>query len=218
MEALVVLGTGTEIGKTYASCRIAERWPACCALKPAETGVAEGAQAEDAAQLSLAANHPYQPPRYAYPNPVSPHLEARRLQQRIDLDEIASWVERTAVNLERARVVVETAGGAFSPLTEALVNADLAETLRQRFEVRVGLVAPNRLGVLHDVLATQRALAAHSSAADFILLTQRTPAEATASSNLQELRALQRAPVFALGYGDASPPTLVEYLARAFAG
>ncbi|MCA9644422.1 MAG: dethiobiotin synthase [Polyangiaceae bacterium] len=215
MEALVVLGTGTEIGKTYVSRGLAKAWPGCCALKPVETGVTPGNQAEDAAALSRAANHDYQPPLYAFERPVSPHLEARRMARPIDLLEVRKWVAATARALGRERALVESAGGAFSPLATETFNADLAETLRAGFECRVLLVAPDRLGVLHDVVATQRALAAHSRAADAIVLSQGTAGEQRLG-NAEELRALQPAPVFEVAHGAPSPPTLVRYLEETF--
>ncbi|MEZ4371598.1 MAG: dethiobiotin synthase [Polyangiaceae bacterium] len=214
MEALVVLGTGTEIGKTYVSRGLASAWPGCCALKPVETGVTERAQ--DATVLSSAARHAYTAPLYAFDRPVSPHLEARRTSRPIELPKLAAWVQATATALNRSRVLVESAGGAFSPLGPSTFNADLAEILRDAFNCRVLLVAPDRLGVLHDVLATQRALAAHSRAADAIILSQANAAEYQDLGNATELRALQDAPVFEVAHGAPSPPTLLAYLEMTF--
>ncbi|MGE0326455.1 MAG: ATP-dependent dethiobiotin synthetase BioD [Polyangiaceae bacterium] len=214
MEALVVLGTGTEIGKTYVSRQLASAWTGCCALKPVETGVTE--QAQDAAALSSAAGHGYTPPLYAFERPVSPHLEARRTSCEIELSKLSAWVQTTAAKLTRSRVLVESAGGAFSPLGPRTFNADLAETFRRAFNCRVLLVAPDRLGVLHDVLATQRALAAHSQAADAIILSQPSAAERHDLGNATELRALQGAPVFEVAHGAPSPPTLLAYLEATF--
>jgi len=50
-----------------------------------------------------------------------------------------------------ALTVVETAGGLFSPLDRGLTNFDLVRALRP---AKVLLVAPDRLGVLHDVTTT----------------------------------------------------------------
>ncbi|MCA9627159.1 MAG: dethiobiotin synthase [Myxococcales bacterium] len=224
MEALVILGTGTEIGKTYVSCRIAAAWPDCCALKPVETGFTSNTQAPDASALSEAANHPYRAPRYGFPRPVSPHLEARRLSSPIDLEQLTEWVEETRAALGRERLLIETAGGAFSPLhgepqQTPCFNADLAARLKDSTGCQVALVAADRLGALHEVIATQRALAAHSTAADFIVLSQAHVAGGGGeSSNAEELRILQDRPVFVQAYAAPSPPTLLEYLTRAFHG
>lgn len=210
MEALVVLGTGTEIGKTYVGCQLAAAWSDCCALKPVETGVDPERGASDARALARAAGHHYHPPLYAFAEPVSPHLEARRTQTPIELSAIVGWVQRASTTLGRRRVLVETAGGAFSPLSTETNNADLASVLRARFQARVLLVAEDRLGTLHDVLAAQRALQAHSMAADVIVLSQ--PRGRVESTNARELRVLQGRPVFEVEHGASSPPNLVTYL------
>jgi dethiobiotin synthetase len=84
---------------------------------------------------------------YAWPDPVSPHLAARRAGTEVDLASIQRWVGLQAAPV----VVVETAGGLFSPLGPGLTNLDLTLALAP---TAVLLVAPDRLGVLHDLTAT----------------------------------------------------------------
>jgi len=79
---------------------------------------------------------------------VAPHLAARRAGVRIDLKEIQRWLGEHPAPV----VAVETAGGLFSPLTDkGFTNADLVTALAPAALV---LVAPDRLGVLHDLTAT----------------------------------------------------------------
>lgn len=55
-------------------------------------------------------------------------------------------------------LVMEGAGGLFSPISTSLLNVDLALRLGDRLpQMRVVLVARNRLGVIHECVATVRA-------------------------------------------------------------
>lgn len=186
----VVLGTGTEVGKTQVSVALLHGVVAygssCRGLKPIESGARD--VAEDACALANAAGHPYAPPRYALKDPVSPHLAAEREGVRVELEDVGSWV-REHEHAKDALTLIETAGGAFSPITLQLTNADLAISLEPACWI---LVVGNRLGCLHDTLACVRALEAVARAPDVIVLNDvsATPDQAT-PSNLHELRRLQ---------------------------
>lgn len=156
---ILVLGTGTEIGKTFISTRalgaLAARGARALGVKPVESGLAELRPGEADYERLGAAGIFTAFPCYGLPEPLSPHLAARRAGRALELSEILEWTQ----GLERARAPevtwVETAGGAFSPLSETMVNADLIRALEPSLVV---LVAPDRLGVLHDVRAALSAL------------------------------------------------------------
>ena len=154
---VVVVGTGTGVGKTYVSCALA-RWLAgegrgCRALKPVESGLVGGV-AEDAAALAHAAGHEFVAPVYAFERPVSPHLEARRMGVVVTRSEVVGWVRRYGGDV----TLVETAGGLLSPLTDdGVTNLDVLRWLEAD---RVVVVASDRLGVLHDVSVVKRVLVA----------------------------------------------------------
>jgi dethiobiotin synthetase len=69
----------------------------------------------------------------------------------LHLGPIVTWVDGVTAEY----VVVETAGGLLSPLGAELTNLDLTCALKPD---AVLLVAPDRLGVLHEVTATMFAL------------------------------------------------------------
>jgi dethiobiotin synthetase len=197
---LVVLGTGTEIGKTFVTTAIARalRDHGCSvlALKPVETGCAgadEPPANSDAWQLELASTPgPFRPhPLYAFPEPISPHLAARRASSAIDLERIVSWVSEGEKALQRntlrygaSWVIIETAGGALSPLSDAATNADLARALEPAIWL---LVAPDALGVLHDLRATLTALRALVRLPDLVVLSAARPPDASTGTNAAEL-------------------------------
>lgn len=152
---LVFVGTGTDVGKTHVAVAVAvllrRRGEGVAALKPVETGVREAAP--DATRLAEAAGFHVKHPCYGFEPPISPHLAARQAGQSIDLDLLADWVDRYRARWQ----LVETAGGLLSPLSDCHTNLDLAVRLAPW---RLVLVAPNRIGVLHDVTACLVALEA----------------------------------------------------------
>lgn len=186
-----MVGTGTGVGKTTVSCRLAAAARAAghpvLALKPVETG-----GVADARLLAEAAGRePTCPAPYAFSEPISPHLAARRSGVDIVLSNIFQWIdvqERCACDGEQETwTLIETAGGAFTPLALGATNVDL---LRGLGAARVVLVAPDQLGVLHAVTATWLAMRSVFRAPDLVVLTQAPPADQSTGTNLEELRAL----------------------------
>ena len=160
---LAVVGTGTGVGKTHVTCALLETWAElgveAIGMKPIETGVvAEAPEPTDQEQLwrasqmfhvkrGTAPTFHVKRSLYAWPDPISPHLAARRAGTEIDLVSIRRWVHSHTAPV----VIIETAGGLFSPLAPNLTNLDLVRVLEPD---AVLLVAPDRLGVLHDLTAT----------------------------------------------------------------
>ncbi|MBK6520583.1 MAG: dethiobiotin synthase [Polyangiaceae bacterium] len=147
-----VLGTGTGVGKTCFSAALLRLARAsgldAVGLKPAQTGSDEPS---DAAHLGEACGT-FVEPLYSFPEPVSPHLAARARGMRLDCAAIIDWVSRH----QRGFTLVETAGGAFSPLNEESTNADLVE--RTDPASAIFLVTGAALGTFHATTATLRAL------------------------------------------------------------
>jgi dethiobiotin synthetase len=144
---IAVSGTGTEVGKTWVSQALTRGLRSagyrCAAIKPIESG---GDMDSRALAEACDAAHAQSP--YRFQDPLSPHLAAQRAGVTIDLEACAAWVERAANDADV--VIVELAGGLLSPLTARTTNADLLRLLHpQKWLV----VAPDRLGVLHDLKA-----------------------------------------------------------------
>ncbi len=206
---VVILGTGTNVGKTYVTACLAsgarER-TSVLALKPIESGVA-AAELGDAGTIAKAAGHAPVLSPWRFPRPVSPHLGAREQGVEIAIAEVASWVAVAEARAEAGLVLIELAGGAFSPLGPGLTNADLALALRPALWL---LVAPDSLGVLHDVAATLRAL---SHRPDAVVLSGARDGDASSGTNAAELSRLHITEVLeVLPTGAASCPATVEWL------
>ena len=187
---LLVCGTGTGVGKTHFSVALLK----CAGLtrsvlgfKPVESGCREWAPESDHAALTAASTfHVKHLPEYCLVQPISPHLAARREGTTIDVARIVARIQELAEGPEL--LLVEMAGGLFSPLNDTALNADLARDLqRQLPQARTVLVAPDRLGVLHDLGATIRAALVADVKLDGIVLSAPTEPDAASGTNGPEL-------------------------------
>ncbi len=207
---LSVMGTGTGVGKTHVAValllHLRARGVAAAGYKPMESGV-EGAHGED--ELALAAAAPAAAPPFRFRAALAPHMAARLEGRAVPS---AALVE-SLLAAARAHpvLVLELAGGWFSPFDDELDNAEWLAALPQelRPRLRTLLVAPDRLGVLHDVSAALRAGAALGLPATALALSAVGPERADASSglNLDELarRPLTRAlPAVRLGHAPSA--------------
>lgn len=196
MRRLVLLGTGTGVGKTHLGVQLVRAWrqrghPAW-GLKPVESGVDGSAGPSDAERLRAAGDTSIDDLHlHALPDPISPHLAARRMGVEISLDEITAWIHRAEGrqaalhdNAPHAMSLVETAGGAWTPLSPAASCAHLARALHP---ARVVLVAPDALGVLHDVTATLQSLHAVRCRVDLVVLSEARAVDASTGTNASEL-------------------------------
>ncbi len=203
MRTVVILGTGTSVGKTYATCRIAAEISgqkagfSILAMKPIETGVV-CLQATDAACLGLAsvpktaAEH-----AYAFEPALSPHLAARMSGVAISVGHTVEWIRErsrrsgfdqdSSTDADRRWVLIETAGGVFSPINEETTNLDLAIALEPSSWV---LVAADTLGVLHNVRSTLVAMDRFARIPDIIVLNATQKPDASSGTNRRELEAL----------------------------
>ncbi len=183
---VVMLGTGTDVGKTYVTACVARGLRAhgsVLALKPIESGV-DGDALGDAGSIAEAAGHAARLSPWRLRRPVSPHLAAREQGVSLAVDEVARWVEAEERGAGAAVTLVESAGGALSPLGVGVTNVELALALEPAVWL---LVAPDALGVLHDLTATLRAL---PRAPDAVLLSGARPADQSTGSNATELKRL----------------------------
>ena len=199
MKRLVVIGTGTGIGKTTFSVallhalRRADPKAAVLGLKPVETGVTPDAETDAAAleRASFGVAPPRPHPLFSYAEPLSPHLAARRESARApDPETVRAWLtdyERALrVASSHAWLVLETAGAVLSPLSEGVTNFDLLRALEPAICV---LVAPDCLGTLHDTTATLEALSRRGRSPDYVVLSA-CRVDASTGTNADEMRLL----------------------------
>lgn len=158
VPVLVVTGTGTGVGKTVVTAAVAAltaaRGATVAVVKPAQTGIADGAPG-DLAEVTRLSGVTDVHELARYPDPLSP-AAAARLSGRDPVDPAA--LVALVLELERTRdlVLVEGAGGLLVRFDEdGLTVADLARTLR----APVLVVAQAGLGTLNATALTLSAMA-----------------------------------------------------------
>jgi dethiobiotin synthetase len=161
-SGLFVTGTDTGVGKTVTACALlrahAARGLRAAGMKPVASGIAldsgcnEDVTALEAAgnvQVPLALRNPY-----AFALAIAPHLAAAQAGVKIELSRIDLAYRELALFADR--IVVEGAGGAFSPLDDAHDMLDIASTIG----LPVLLVVGMRLGCLNHALLSALAIRA----------------------------------------------------------
>lgn len=193
---ILITGTGTGIGKTHFAeallLALGKLGLGAAGIKPVETGLSEGG-VTDAARLSAASTFHVKHTGLRFGDPVSPHLAAREASVPVVLDEIAVEVQRAAASADVA--VVELAGGLFTPLSDVETNADLALRLKPDLLL---LVAPDRLGVLHETIAATRAASAMGLRVDGIVLVAPVASDSSTGRNSSEIGRVQPVPCLAV--------------------
>ena len=154
LAGLTILGTDTEVGKTYVACRILESLVkdgiAAGAYKPVASGASSFEQS-DGYQLWQASGKrgtllDVCPQNFSAPlaPPIAAELERKQVSDQLILDGANAWSENCDL------LILEGAGGLMSPISWSMTNADLAVQI----QFPVVLVSQNRLGVVNQILTT----------------------------------------------------------------
>ena len=145
MNAIVVTGTDTEIGKTVFSAGLTAALNATY-WKPVQSGQEEETDSQIVARLS---GRPVLPEGYLLQLPASPHLSAEAEGVTIDLD-------RLDLPQVDGVLVAEGAGGVMVPLNREALFVDLFA----RWGAPVILCARTQLGTINHTLLSLQALRA----------------------------------------------------------
>ena len=159
-KGFFITGTDTHVGKTWSSLalmrKLQRQGMQVTGMKPVAAGcewLDGGWKNADALLLqqhsSVAQDYELINP-YAFEQAVSPHVACDGWQ--VDLQVILKAYEK--LHFAADVVVVEGAGGWYSPLDAKLVNADLAAAL----ELPVIMVVAMRLGCINHAMLTWRAI------------------------------------------------------------
>jgi dethiobiotin synthetase len=147
VNAIVVTGTDTDIGKTVFSAGLTRALGAYY-WKPIQAGIEDGGDRERVAALTGLPPERLLPEAYRLATPCSPHRAAA-------IDGVAIDPLRLQPPGQRP-LVIEGAGGALVPVTPDLLYADLFE----RWNLPTVVVARTTLGTINHSLLTIEALRA----------------------------------------------------------
>jgi len=186
---VVVTGTDTGVGKTWAASALAraasDGGRRVVAIKPFETGCGDAPTTEDGAMLARASGQA-SPDRalVRLRTPVAVPEAADREGVTIDWDAVLSELRTLVEGADLA--LVEGAGGLLSPLTWERSAIDLARDLG----ARVLVVAADRLGTVSHCLTTLRVLEAERLDVVGLVLTTPEHADASTGSNARAIARL----------------------------
>lgn len=224
LRGLFITGTDTDVGKT----RVAVAITAALARQGLRVGVAKpvasgcpGAAAPGGDPVALweAAGRPRTPADVcpqAFAAPLAPRaaarLEGRDVDERLLRTAVEAWQPTSDV------MVVEGAGGLFSPLGRQTLNADLARDLA----LPLVIVDRARLGLVGRTLATARAAAAEGLVVAAVVVSWTHPAaggptdptgdEQIVAAGLADLRHwLPGVPLGVLGHGGTAIAPAIDW-------
>jgi len=191
---LWVLGTGTGVGKTFVSARIASVWAEQGPVsyrKPFQTGV-DRADHPEADATAVAGPGITTESYVLLEAPLSPLAAARREGRTLDLEATAAWCRRPPHSGE-GRVLLEGVGGLMVPLAPQVHFLAWATELH----IPCVLVALGGLGTLNHTLLSAEALMLRGWRIEAVLLNpgaDGAPPEA-AAENAALLREFLPVPV-----------------------
>ena len=199
MHGVFITGTSTDVGKTFIAVEIArqlsQRNITVIPRKPIESGcIKHGDELIplDATALREAAN--YQGPLaevcpYRFEPPISPVRAAHLANKVLTTEQL---VQICLDGSERGFLLVEGAGGFYSPLAENGLNADLAMAL----QLPVLLVADDRLGTLSQVLLNIEAIQMRGLPLAGVVINAISEEQNDYMDNVTDLRERLACPVF----------------------
>lgn len=206
MKGIFITGTDTGVGKTYTGVLIAralqQRQVNVVPRKPVESGcvrdgdnlIPQDAQAlKNAAGYSgsLASVCPYR-----FEPAISPLRAAHLAHQALATTKVAQAC-LTGVDADKDFLLVEGAGGFYSPLCEDGLNADLAQAL----QLPVVLVADDKLGCINQVLLNVQAIESRKLKLLAVVLNQCNDNNSNPDMNNEEdLKDLVDCTIFSLPY------------------
>lgn len=228
---LFVTGTDTDVGKTYVAVlavkelvhlgrNVAVYKPVASGCRlAAPSGPGDGEKTDDlvcddaAALWHASGCHgdlaTVCPQRFAAP--LAPYAAAVKAGRSVDDALLVDGLARVVGDADT--VVVEGAGGLLSPISQISLNSDIAAKL----DCELLIVAPNRLGVIHQVLACVFAAKALRLPVVGIVLNAVSPtSDESVASNVDLIRSFTQVPVLAsLPYGATATGIDWAHLPRA---
>lgn len=204
-----ITGSDTNVGKTYIACQLIRQLTALDkpveVRKPVESGCdtdERGRLIAADARLLNRANHFRHSMEIIAPNrfqaALAPHRAARLQGTAVYLSDLIA-----ACQLVQAEhlLIVEGAGGFYSPLAEDGLNADLASALK----LPVLIVVNDRIGAVNQALMTIDAVENRDLPIAAIILNQADPDHPIGMDNQADLTQYCGYPIFQCCYQQSLP-------------
>lgn len=215
MKGFFITGTDTNVGKTYVSCLIAQHLTNSGASviprKPVETGckIDKGELLPaDAIALQQAANFKgniNEVCPFRFKPAISPQRAARLAHQTLNITEVYTACTK---NISASDfLLIEGAGGFYSPLCEDGLNADLAE----KINLPIVLVAADKLGCISHILLAIEAIKSRGLILSAVILNEvDNNAGEPLVNNFEDLSSLIKHPIIQIPH--STKPQLQDSL------
>lgn len=212
MRGIFVTGTDTDVGKTYVGTLLAEQLISkglkVIPKKPVESGCKKQGDElipDDALKLKQASNYTGDLSdvcAYRFKATLSPVRAAHLENKRLSIEHLSQACRYSGDGF----LMVEGAGGFYSPLADDGLNADLAEALK----LPVLLVANDKLGCINQILLTAEAISNRGLKLAAIVLNSIEPNQSPEMNNAEDLCDLVTAPIFKLTHAQNNNETLTK--------
>lgn len=169
MDGVFVTGTDTGVGKTTFCAgllKLIQGSRKVVYWKPVQTGTIIGDDTNVVKELTQLKNEYFVNPGYRFPDPVSPHMAAKKWGQSVDLNFLSKMFEDSKQNNDF--VIVEGAGGLLVPLNDNVLQIDLIKKLG----LPLIIVGEDRVGAINQTLLTLNAARAAGIAVLGVVLTK----------------------------------------------
>ena len=205
-----ITGSDTDVGKTYITCELVRQLTQFNLIletrKPTESGCeldASGKMIPVDGLALQAANQQLEDIDRVTPikfmAALAPHRAARMEGQRLLLDNLFDACSRDNYD---STLIVEGAGGFYSPMAEDGLNADLAH----RLKLPVIIVINDKIGAVNQALLTIHAIESRGLVIAAIILNQVEATITPDMNNREDLLAHCKYPVFSCGYKKTLEP------------
>lgn len=199
-----ITGSDTDVGKTYITCELVRQLAQFNlqleVRKPVESGceldLSDNMIPADGLKLQAANRHAETIDRitqYKFRAALAPHRAARLENRRLRLNDLLGACTRDNAN---STLIVEGAGGFYSPLAEDGLNADLASLLC----LPVIIVINDKIGAVNQALLTIQAVENRNLPIATIILNQANQTKNWDMNNRQDLQAHCEHPIFSCDY------------------
>jgi dethiobiotin synthetase len=189
----LILGTGTDIGKSFLVENLCRILPEVTAIKPVCTGFLYSDKNSDPTRILTALNleiseanlNEISPWRFA--EPCSPHF----LDEQIDFFAIRNFCQKKILETGKKTLLIEAAGGVMTPINNQKTFLDLATELK----IPVLLVAGNYLGAISHTLSAVEALKSKGVVVKRIIVNEREESKWSIVKTLKNFTGIEAVPM-----------------------
>ena len=164
MKKFFIIGTDTEVGKTYVSTNLIKAYESqnikSLCLKPVASGKSQKSElCEDVENIVEAYEYKFSPNEInliSFKEAIAPHIAAIKSDTQIPLQDLEAFVKKQ-YNKNFDILLVEGAGGLLTPYSNEITQFDLIKVL----QIPTILVSSIKVGCINHTLLTINELAKH---------------------------------------------------------